>query len=265
MSDAIFSGGLQRQNLLSDVTGNCTSERCDWEPYWTLAVCPTVEDVTSRITSINPGRVEGVPMTAHTLKAGEFLSFSLVSDNLYFQDVNHTNARTSNMTIERRGGISDTLLTWYDPCNPDYSDNHNNTQYWRAHRATLNMCFQRLNSSFHNSTMHTEVLESKIDIAWRAVATNGSPDICGDSPDGTHCVREDYIKSWAFNLYSDGALNGTASTFPGGDNYYKPNEIRKFVIDVLGFDPTICQNDESLGFAGFEKRMQNIATSMSNT
>ena len=263
MSDAIYSGLLSRQNRPSDVTGNCTTERCDWDPYWTLAVCPTVEDVTSRILSVDPGTVEGVSMKGHRIANGTYYSFVMVSDSKYSQSMSQPR---SNITIGNRGTISDTLLFWYPPCSPDFVENLLDQQYWRAHRATLSLCLQKLNSSFYNSSMHTEVIESKIDVAWRNETINASKtyDICGDSPDATHCVQENYIRAWSYNLWNNGSLNGSASLVPGGDNYYRPTEIRRLAIDVLGLNPTECSNDTSIGFAGFEKRIQNIAVSMSN-
>lgn len=262
MNGAVTSGLLTRVNTPSDVTGDCVSERYDWEPYWTLAICPTVEDVTLGITSANPGTVEGIPMIGPTLSNSTFMTLAIASDPTYRQMVG---IALSNLTIEQRGTISDSLLLWYPPCTPNWYQSHKDQQYWRAHRAKLNLCLQRLNSSFYNSSMHTEVIESKVDVAWRAesVVNSTSSDICGDSPDATHCVSDQFLASWAFNLFE--ILNQTASTAPGGDNYYDTNWIRTFVTDIMGANPTACSEDASLGLPAFQRRMQNIASAMSNT
>jgi hypothetical protein len=112
--------------------------------------------------------------------------------------------------------------------------------------------------------MHTEILESKIDTAWRAepVAKSLSMDICADSPDAKHCVNDNYVTAWAWNLL--GVLTGNASLVPGGDNSYEPAGIRRFVTDIMGYNPTSCSNDTSLGYPAFEKRFQNMASAMSN-
>ena len=262
MSDAVNSGFLARVNTPSDITGTCSSERCEWDPYWTLAICPVAEDVTSRMTSIDPGVVDGVPITGPRLSNSTYISLSITSPVRYRQTVGTVG---SNLTIEERGTISDSLLFWYTPCAPDWTGDHKDRQYWRAYRATMHLCLQRLNSTFHNSSMHTEVMESRIDVPWRSVPLplSGSSDICGDSPDGTHCIADMYVASHAAKLYD--TFNGNASTAPGGDNYYEPTRMRTFVIDLLGANPTACTNNEAQGFGTFERRMQNIASAMSNT
>lgn len=261
MSDAINSGTLNQHITSSDVSGDCTSERCDWNPYWTLAICPITEDVTSRITSVDPGTVDGIPMISQRIKSGEYLSLAITSDPTY---INRVDGSDSNLTIEARGTTSDSLILWYDPCSPDYTKLNSDQRYWRAHRSTLKLCLQQLNSSYYNSTMHTELLESKIDIAWRAenISKTGTNDICTDSPDATHCVEEKYLSAWAWNLL--GVLNGNASTAPGGDNHYEPAEMRRFLTDLVGIDPTLCSHDANLGYPALERRFQNMASAMSN-
>lgn len=267
MSDAVTSGLLTRQNTLSDVAGDCPSERCNWPPYWTLAVCPTVEDLSSKIISLAEGRVEGVPMTVANLTlTGYYVSLGITSDPLYRDQVD---AVASNMTIEKRGTISDSLFMAYSPCanqGPStWVKNRNDTQWWSAYRATFSLCLQRYNSSFFNSSMHTEVMESKMDVPWVAnpIVNTTTRDICGDSPDGTHCINENFLASAAWKLWD--TLAGNASTAPGGDDLYKPQRIRTFVQDLMGPVPQECSNDTTLGLPSFERRLQNIAFSMSNT
>lgn len=266
MSDAVTAALLTRQNTLSDVSSDCSSERCDWAPYWTLAVCSTVDDLSSKITSLERGSVEGVPMTVKNLTlTGDILSLGIASDPLYIQPLG---APTSNITIEQRGIISDSLFMAFSPCAVEgdgYSKNRPNLKYWSAYRSTFHLCLQRLNSSFYNSSMHTEVLESRIDTAWVAVpiVNSTSSDICGTSPDGTHCVRRDYLESAAFKLRD--TFTGNASTFPGGDDYYDPARIRTFAQDLFGPVPQECSNDTTVGYPKLQTRMENIAASMSNT
>ena len=49
MYRAIVSGVLDESISLSDVKGNCSAEACRWENYATLAVCASIEDVSSSI------------------------------------------------------------------------------------------------------------------------------------------------------------------------------------------------------------------------
>jgi hypothetical protein len=262
MNDAVTSGLLTRVNTPSDVTGDCGFERCDWNPYWTLAVCPNVEDVTSDIISLRPGTVKGVPITEPSSPNGIYHTLSVASDPLYRQMIGDG---TSNMTIEKRGTISDSLFMYYPPCTPNWYDSFTEQKNWRAYRAKFNLCLQRLNSSSYNSSMHTTVLESKIDVKWNAtpVENSLSYNICGKSTDATHCVSDLYLSSFAVKLLE--IFNGTASTAPGGDNIYDTDAVRTFVTDIMGPDPTACSNDTTLGFPAFQNRINNIATAMSNT
>jgi hypothetical protein len=48
MSKAILAGVLDDQKSVSDITGNCKAEACKWGDYTTLAVCASIDDVSSQ-------------------------------------------------------------------------------------------------------------------------------------------------------------------------------------------------------------------------
>jgi hypothetical protein len=215
------------------------------------------------MTSIDPGIVDGVPIRGPAYNNSTYISLSITSSGHYRQ---YVSSAASNLTIEERGILSDSLLFWYTPCAPgSYTGNLRNMEYWRAYRATMHLCLQRLNSTFYNSSMHTDVLESKIDVPWRLepIVNNTAGMICADSPNGTHCIPEMYAVGHSFKLLD--VLTGNASLVPGGDDSFDPIRIRTFATDIIGVNPTACTNNEEQGFGSFERRIQNIAISMSNT
>jgi hypothetical protein len=59
-------------------------------------------------------------------------------------------------------------------------------------------------------------------------------------------------------------FNGSASLPYGGDNYYSSEWSAAIVEDIYGPDPIDCDLDPGTGIQGFENRLQNVATSLSN-
>ena len=60
-------------------------------------------------------------------------------------------------------------------------------------------------------------------------------------------------------------FNGTASLKFGGDNYYTSPSSLTVVGDMYGPNPIDCSLDPGLGIHGFEKRLSNVAISLTNT
>jgi hypothetical protein len=59
MYRAITSGVLSESISMSDVKGNCSAEACKWEQYTTLAVCTSIEDVSSSIEVLQDANANG--------------------------------------------------------------------------------------------------------------------------------------------------------------------------------------------------------------
>jgi hypothetical protein len=63
-----------------------------------------------------------------------------------------------------------------------------------------------------------------------------------------------------------GTLKGAASMYDGVDNYYTGQWVPGIVADILGPKPETCNPNlgPGYGFEGFARRINNIATSMTN-
>ena len=59
-------------------------------------------------------------------------------------------------------------------------------------------------------------------------------------------------------------FNGTASLKYGGDNYYTSSSMLTVVGDIYGPDPIDCSLEPGLGIQGFERRLSDVAISLTN-
>ncbi|PSN65746.1 hypothetical protein BS50DRAFT_677115 [Corynespora cassiicola Philippines] len=59
-------------------------------------------------------------------------------------------------------------------------------------------------------------------------------------------------------------FNGTGSYWIGGDDYYSGPWTLFLTSDILGQELSICDTSPNLGLAGFQRRINNIAVSITN-
>jgi hypothetical protein len=60
MFRTVLSGVLDDKKAISDVNSECSAETCKWDEYTTLAVCASIEGVSSNAELDNDGIVAGV-------------------------------------------------------------------------------------------------------------------------------------------------------------------------------------------------------------
>jgi len=170
--------------------------------------------------------------------------------------------------------IADIYVAYYPPCNAtkqnitseDREKNVFQASSWKVHKATLTLCLQNLNSTY-NTTMETVVLDTVKDLEWQADSdVSQSGNICLAEPYKTDqfCVSKHDLYQWGNSLAK--TMEGAAAIAGGGDNYYTGQWMPEVIQDILGPTPTLCDPDldSRYGSAGFEKRINNLAISMSN-
>lgn len=141
-----------------------------------------------------------------------------------------------------------------------------NSSNWKAHKATLSLCLQTLESTF-NKTMKTTIIDTSRDLNWEYA--NGS------QPEGTVCLTRQYdgldfclgrddLMRWSSAIQK--TWEGAALLLKGADNYYTGQWVPNIIGDILGPTPAVCNPDLGPGYGlqGFTRRVQNIAISMSN-
>jgi hypothetical protein len=190
-----------------------------------------------------------------------------------------------NKTMQRRvengrplNTLIDIYLIYTPPCvlhngtnsGPNAPENSSETlqklSSWRAYRATLSACLQRLNSSITGGATNTVVLEENIPSNWSNVSIN-----VGTS---NHTAIQTHHSNQNFFLthYGVGALwsglqyklRGNGSYIIGGETYFTSDTLAILTNDVNGNNSPSCNEDPALGFNGFDRRMKNFAVALSN-
>lgn len=273
MSKGILAGILDDVSSPSDVIGSCQAEACTWAPYQTLAVCSIVEDLSADGVMRDPvfDDMDDSPMYSigpeswDRSQAGVNLPETFwMNTQVDWQDPDF---RVANHEPLRN--ISSTFVAYYPPCDhngkprADWAGQRNDAANWQGFSGTLTLCLQTLKSTY-NSTMQTEIIDTQIDLDWQIKpgVSNGSQyRYCVTGKDNEeYCVGDADITEWEFLMAK--SLTGAAAIYPnetehGFTGQFAPN----IATDVLGDSPAHCNGSVE---GGFEKRMNNIAISMSN-
>ncbi|XPS90735.1 hypothetical protein M3J09_000168 [Ascochyta lentis] len=289
LKSAVEAGLLAADVTPDDVASHCGTEACSWEPYHTLAICSGVEDA-DHMLSFEDGAVPRVPLGGDDIPQGRKKiqpESTFRAESKFFAadryegstDANYTklvrSRPTPNNTETNLPDLAHVYLTYFDPClGTNNIAGRKDRKGWKAHKATFNLCIQTHNTSYNASGMHTTILSNNEKINWSnetVVEYDGSTvpymwkNYCAQLPNSTErfCLADRVMVLLGGQLAL--TLNTTAYWGGQGDHYYvyslwAPN----LGSDVLGRDPGVCSTDESRGIKGYEHRISNIATSLTN-
>jgi hypothetical protein len=267
MFRAVLSGTLDDEKTLSDVVGNCSAEACKWEKYTTLAVCASVEDVSSQ------GQI----------KNGQFsisgTSWQPPSQPLRDQPdtfwMNAPFTDLSNLTDGKMRPISDIYVAYYPQCNAqghsrgsydEWKKQRTDASNWKAFKGSLNLCLQTLSSTFNN-TMNTTVIDTHRALTWKPkIGRDGVDSVCLSQPfqGNDYCVGGKDLGQWPSSIQR--TWEGAAAMQADWDNYYTGQWVPNIVADIIGPNPVICDPNLGPGYGleGFIRRINNMAVSMTN-
>lgn len=286
----MISSIIGDERSLSDINAICPSEQCTWEPYTTLALCYSTEDISSQLIEQpeQTGRSElakdytlpGIIVSQGT----EFLTAWLTT---VFGNGNETIdyiGQQANVTIpelkltnsdSNLDDLAHIYLTYQDPCLMKGQDDLS-IDSWRALKGTLRLCLQTLKTTRNTST-DTTVIESFTNLTWEQ-SINNTLDQTSNNAFREYGVWStslgDAADKFAIDVQTTELIAGqiatsfnfSASFRPGGDNYlYGSMFASNFVSEVLGPEPLVCPNSTEYGIHGFDKRIANVAIGMTNT
>jgi hypothetical protein len=270
MFRAVLSGVLDDEKTLSDVIGNCSAEACKWNEYTTLAVCASVEDVSSQ----GQVRKERFSISGTSWEppsqglSGQPDTFWMAAP---FQAL-------TNLTNGKMLPISDIFMAYYPQCNDQNQTRGDLEQWrsqlsdasnWKAFKGTLNLCLQTLSSTYNN-TMNTTVTETYKDLTWKSTDPKNTFSqtgaVCLSEPfrGKDYCVGERDLMQWPSSLQR--TLEGAAAIHGDWDNYYTGQWVPNIVADIIGPNPVMCDPNLGPGYGleGFTRRINNIAIAMTN-
>ncbi|KAF2712999.1 hypothetical protein K504DRAFT_370562 [Pleomassaria siparia CBS 279.74] len=272
MANTLNAAMLDSYRSLSNVTGNCPNDRCTWEPYTSLGICYTTEDITSTITDYKGNLtvsqrqpvIEASVFGDKNTNTSPYWTFG--STALYFTDgaeLTQESIPTPNNTDSNFPDIADIYVLYYDPCHDGTTD-YRESKNWRAFKATTRLCLQTLQSSF-NASMNTTMLSSRSDLTWVLSASADTLDeqYCVEEKGEIFCIDRPTLRVLGGQMSIN--FNTTGSLIPGGDDYYGARWSPNLVQDILGAPATKCNNATAgLGYEGFSNRIRNIAVAMTN-
>jgi hypothetical protein len=274
MATAISSGMLDPHpyRSLSNVTANCPNDRCTWEPYTSIGICYTTEDITSAIVELKSANTTATVLatteiagTGYNISADNWLYIIFKSVAFYwdgsFFPTDHI--PPPNKTDSNMPNLADILLLYFDPCLGE----HGEAKAYKAFRATTSLCLQSIDTSFNIST-NTTLLSSTTALDWTlgtAFEKNliNITQYCTWYNGETFCIdRLNLIViggqiAMAFNQLRKLANSTEEDTSVTIGGVY-------LMQDIMGTNPTNCSNETGLGFEGFERRIRNVAISMTN-
>jgi hypothetical protein len=269
MLSAAITAMFSDYESASNVTSKCPGSRCTWEPYTTLALCYSVEDVTSTLVEHKQELVGPAVFSPAALDQfrpppnGRNRWYNTFwTEAVYYS--NHDVPWSYNLSH-----IADAFVVAFDPCkNPDLNTGNSTGQWhnvsvWTAYRGTIGLCLQTLNSSFKGATTNTTVIQTRqaVDLRWDKDADNYCTSIDGDP--ARYCVDDKAMHSLGATI--ENVFSGSASLFNGGSNEFTTDWIFTLAQDILGPSPNLCNEGPRFGINGFSRRLNNIATSMTNS
>lgn len=271
IQSAAITGMYNDYESASNVTSKCPGSRCTWEPYTTLALCYSVEDVTSTLVVHKQGQVDRTVFSPAALDQYRAPPKETSDDWGWFDTFWTAAVYFGNIDVPwsyNLSHVADAFIVVFDPCkNPDLDNGNstahwNNTSVWTAYRGTFSLCLQTLNSSFAGSSMNTTIIQTKqaVDLHWDDVE-GYCTSIDGDPV--RYCMDGYAVHSLGATIES--VFSGSASLLNGGSNEYTTDWIFVLAQDILGPSPNLCNKGPHVGLNGFSRRLNNLATSLTNT
>lgn len=285
MRAAIKSAAVQNYQSYSNVTGHCPTDQCSWEEFNTLAVCISVEDVSSTI--VIDHQDDGIPVfTVQALKdinrpppEGESgVRFTFWADTLHFpgplDDLTQNVSTTTTVPHNGIAALAETYILYYPACENKKPENEivrpvrSNPKEWRALKGTMNICLQTLQATYTDGGMNTTIIREIQEMNWTPkppVTIKGEDLIqtCAEHNGEEYCF---WGQNWSqYGRRISEVFNGTAVLIEDGDDSYDPEDwMITLANDILGSSPSSCNGSKPLHFKGFETRYNNVAISITN-
>ncbi|KAH7076855.1 hypothetical protein BKA63DRAFT_291604 [Paraphoma chrysanthemicola] len=288
LSGAVLSGIATSHNF-SDVAAQCATNDCRWPSYPTLAICSTVEDVSSQLvfTVAAPSPDEFVFYT-------EDVNMTLPIPELYDQEQGNptfagpTDFWMATLPAWRKGHnsaqpnlVAEVYVTFFSACRATNNNTGTPTDdelktariiktNWRAFKSSFELCVQNLTTSIENGTTNTFVLERIDQQPWNSHGKdNATISYTGIGNNTTSSDRPPFSID-KISLQSLGdimrlTLNGSATLRTKSDKKWESSEQIILAQDIYSGDPQICIPRSDNDIQGFGNRMQNIAVSLTNT
>lgn len=256
------------ESTASNVTGFCPGDSCKWRNYKTLAVCSSFEDISSNLYSENLNGTDHKEMYVEGLDPAPFVnrflsSFWTTTSNAFMVAKNDGEANNRPEHLHETK-ITDIYVAYFSACSyrsgsGPWSTAREDPKRWKAYKASLHYCLQTLNSTGSNSSTTTTTVNTNTDLTWKDSRSDNTT-YCHTEDGEDFCVNNTVL----IRNQLDQMFNGIGSYWIGGDDYYSGLWTLFLTSDILGQELSICDTSPNLGLAGFQRRINNIAVSITN-
>ena len=283
ITNAINTAMLANSPDLSDVRAFCPTGQCSWDPYTTLGVCTSTEDISAQLIYQKDNDTSPFKRNIVTLPGVTVSPYPTFWTTTVFGFGNGTigqggqlaerNAFDLKNPDSNLDDLAQIYLAYQDPClRKGEADHENKLESWRAFKGKVRLCLQTLKTDFNTST-NTTVIQSRTDLTW-----NGTENFIfldwNKGPLASWKTRlsnnqEEFSMGMVASLFIGGQIaktfNMSGIFVPEGDNYVYGNLlVPDFVTDIYGPEPLVCLNSTEIGFKGFTRRLGNIAIGLTN-
>ncbi|KAH7363700.1 hypothetical protein BKA66DRAFT_573396 [Pyrenochaeta sp. MPI-SDFR-AT-0127] len=286
LSGAVLAG-IATSHSLSDVSAQCATNDCRWPSYPTLAICSTVEDVSSQLI-LEEVFQDPDPEFVFYL---EDMNMTLPIPELYNPEQGNPTfagptdfwmatlpAWRRNHVNVRPNSIADVYITYFSACRAtnntfgkpaedELSMARANLTNWRAFRGSFELCVHNLTTSIINGATNTSIVERVDKQPWIA---RGEDNVVLYAEAGNTSSSDrvpfsiDVSSLLALGDVMRLTLNGSAKMRAKSDKKWENSEQIILAQDVYSADPEICSPGPNTDINGFRNRMQNIALSLTN-
>ena len=278
---AIVSGTTANHSL-SDIRAECSTSNCEWSSYHSLGFCSSAIDLSSNLIKTGANQTLNISLPIQGLYDGR-------NDTAGSQQYWMGTMPGISLSLEPLPGLLGALNTlaeiyiiYFSPCEPngtstskglDWPNYLNEMSNWRAVKGTISLCVQNLSTSIMNGTTNTvELPRIDNDTSWLLFNSTPSNFLSLQYPltDTVTVVNRTNFSMDLIPLISLVAefqkiFNGSETLTRGGDYHWNNEVTLSIARDIFGPDPNQCIPGAAPGIDGFQRRLQNIAASLTNT
>ena len=249
----------------ANISGNCTTGRCSWEPYQTLSICASTDDASA---SLVPGRLtkggKSLPPTVqgpgNSSTYNETSTLYTYFDRPSIAPSDEILQNMTNGTDTSIPNIIDIYIVYHDHCKeydagPEANDDLWNAKYWTAIKTTFRPCIQTFNTTFE-AYWNTKMSNLDHDPKWHTSTFWNDTEIEYCTSDG---LKDEFCMSGRVMQQLGGSLNTYYNM--SNNNLFSPGATWvTYLYNDLFKEYSYC-NRQAL--SNVDRRVQNIAASLS--
>jgi hypothetical protein len=276
-SVAIFQALVTEYINPANVTGHCATDFCTWEPYTTLSICVTTEDISE---SLEPGSTINNNATSVPRPLGHDHAVSVEPGTTlyaYTQSVgdlyDHWPPPVDDIPISLPD-FPNLYLVFYDPCKENVQGEQQpfdaqEITRWTAIRAAFRPCVQIYNTTYDSSWQST-TMASPESLQWHLTKSLSFCTQVSSSNDEL-CISSSLLYSISESLRTTYGFSGKREVVEGWQGSFTVQE--DLGSNSPAWSSTLLQDIRSNlsntdecnkeAFERFDHRMQNIAASAS--